>query len=159
MYELKTTINFTFKKVSTNFQQIFNDLIDDVGDNMGENIKENILNSDKLYKPLSNNTLKARRKGVYWGKERVNPTTSTHPLIQTGSLLRSVKYNKGQDTVTMNHYGVYHNSGFTAGGANVPRRPFISDVAKPSFERFLKKFKQMLKKRATTTTTFIGGRF
>ena len=157
MYRLTMLTNFTFKKVSKDFSELYNTLVDDVADNMAENVKENIQNSSSLYKPLANNTLKARRKGVYWGKERVNPTTSTQPLVQTGSLLKSIKYNKGKDTITLNDYGWYQNTGFTAGGANVPRRPFISDVAKPSFNIFYEKFKSMLKKRTSVKVTNIGG--
>ena len=145
MFDVKLKTNFTFKNVSKNYAKIYKVLVNDVADNLGKNIKKNIL--DDKYKPLSLNTLKARRKGKYWGKERVSPTSGTIPLFQTGSLYNSIKHNKADDTITLNHYGWHQNRGFTAGGAKVPRRPFISDVASHDFTKFYKTFRKLLKKR------------
>ena len=145
MFDVKLRTNFTFEYVSKNYTKMYNDLINDVADNLGKNIKKNIL--DSPYKPLKPSTIKARRRGKYWDKERVSPTDSIKPLIQTGSLLGSIKHNKSDDTVTMNHYGWHHNTGFTAGGAKVPRRPFISDVASHDFTKFYKLFRKMLNKQ------------
>ena len=145
MYETKIKTNFTFRNVSKNYKKMYDAMIDEIADNLGKNIRKNIL--DSPYKPLSPNTLKARRKGKYWNKERVSPTDGTTPLIQTGSLLNSIKHNKSEDTVTLNHYGWHHNTGFEAGGAKVPRRPFISDVASHDFTRFYRTFRKLLKKR------------
>ena len=146
MLKVKLKTNFSFVRVSRGFHQLWNVLIDDVADNMSKNIKNNLVNSDSLYKPLAKGTIRARKRGKYWGKERVSPTDSRTPLIQTGSLLDSIKHNKEENSITLNHYGWHHNTGFTAGGAKVPRRPFISEVAKPSFKKFYRTFRRMLKK-------------
>ena len=103
--QIKTT--FDFGKLERKIPDILNDLVDESKMVYAEMSAKNI--SDGL-RPLKKASIEARKKGHYWGGKKVTPTTSTKPLIYTGSLLNSIKWK--DDGVEMNEYGLFHQKGF-----------------------------------------------
>ena len=104
--QIRTT--FDFGKLASKMDGILNDVVDDgkrlYRTTTRENLKEGNL---RKLRPFS---IEARKKGHYWGGKKVTPTTSTKPLIYTGSLLNSIKWK--DDGVEMNKYGLHHQEGF-----------------------------------------------
>ena len=90
-------------------------------------------------KELSNETLKARKRGVYWKGARVPPTSGKRALIQTGNLLDSIKYVPDKDGVSMARYGIHHNNGFPNFNANMTvQREYITLHNKKKMKKIVK---------------------
>ena len=104
--QIRTT--FDFGKLAKKMDGILNDVVDD-GKRLYRTTTKDNLKEGNLRK-LRPASIEARKKGHYWGGKKVTPTTSTKPLIYTGSLLNSIKWK--DDGVEMNKYGLHHQEGF-----------------------------------------------
>ena len=113
--QVKTT--FSFAKLARKLPDILNELVDESKMVYAEMSVKNI--TDGL-RPLKKPSIEARRKGIYWAKERVPPTTKTTPLDYTGALIKSIKIH--EQGVIMNRYGLHHHNGFQ----NVKPRKFLA---------------------------------
>ena len=124
MFKTKFISTYSFAKLNRSVNKIIRESIDDLGE-VGENIMKQRIDS-KLQPPLSKFTLKMRRKGIGWGGKRVASTNDDTPLKQTGSLYKSLKYVKKNQSIEMNAYGKMHNDGFIGtSGFKVPPRKFL----------------------------------
>ena len=124
--------------------------MEDSYEDLAKNARENIKNSTGIRK-LTKGTQEIRRKGL---SPKRGKTSSTKPLIHTGSLLASIKATK--DGVQMAEYGKYHMDGFTIvenkwtrkftpnaiGRVVKPRNPFFTD--KGNLKAHLLKTKTLL---------------
>ena len=116
MINIEITTTFDFGKLEKKLPEILDSLVDESKDAFAEMSVKNI--RDGL-KPLRPKSILARQQGVYWGKQKVAPTTKTLPLDYTGSLIDSIKIH--EQGVIMNKYGLYHNRGI-----GVPKRKFLA---------------------------------
>ena len=120
------TTNFSFLKLKMGAFKAMNEFRDDLGESSVNSTKKAIDDGLRALRPA---TLEARKRGVYWGKETVAPTSDTTPLKYTGRLYKSIKWNKTQSALEMNHYGRHQDAGFTAGGVTIKKRPFIKQLS------------------------------
>ena len=131
LVKLQIKTNFSFSKLHNQLDSILNDVVDDAKRLYRASTQEN-LKSGKLRK-LRPASEKARKKGHYWGGKKVPPTSSTKPLIYTGRLYNSIKWN--DDGIEMVEYGLRHQEGFNiAGGKFIEPRPFLA--LNPQGKRF-----------------------
>ena len=121
--KLQVRTTFDFGKLANKIEGIMNDVVDDGKRLYRATTKDNLKEGNlRKLRPAS---IEARKKGHYWGKIKVTPTTSTKPLIYTGSLLNSIKWK--DDGVEMNEYGLFHQKGFlTRNGILVKPRRFFA---------------------------------
>ena len=105
---LKVKTTFSFSKLLKALPSILDDLVEESKEVYAEMTAENITKGQ--LRPLRPKTLTARRKGHYWGKKKVSPTSNTRPLLYTGALLKSIKLHK--QGIEMNEYGLRHQQGF-----------------------------------------------
>jgi len=126
LYNVKFTSNFRFSKLSANFDEVVGDSNQEITDSIARNTKKNILTAST--RPLSNNTLEIRRRGLStFSGHNPSPTTETRPLLYSKRLFNSIKGTK--DGLEMMDYGLVHQQGFiTNEGKNVPARPFIATM-------------------------------
>ena len=111
--------NFDFGKLKFNMKKIIKETFEDLSKESVELAKKKI---DSGLKPLKKSTIELRQQRGIGG---------TKPLYETGRLYNSIKPIKGG--FSMNKYGWYQHSGFTA--MNVPVRK--NKQNKPSFIRGL----------------------
>ena len=133
LFNISYKKTFSFKKLGEKINNIVKNTVEDIAKQSARQTKVNI---GKVRSPaLSKYTKNRRSLGYGWNGERVTPTNSPKPLIQTGALKKSIKYNKSDNSLEMNHYGRFQNSGFTSilktkymkiNYTSVPPRPFIA---------------------------------
>ena len=152
--QIKTT--FDFCKLAKKMPEIIKELVDESKMVFAEMSVKNI--NDGL-RPLAKASIEARRKGHYWGKEKVNPTSKTRPLDYTRNLIKSIKLH--EQGVIMNEYGLHQNNGFfipmkRAGvtfNQKVKGRPFLAmkldakNVKGTKFGKAQKQFLSLMDKR------------
>tara|TARA_R110002012_G_scaffold3005_1_gene14201 strand:- start:51 stop:524 length:474 start_codon:yes stop_codon:yes gene_type:complete len=126
LYNVKFTSNFRFSKLSANFDEVIGDSNQEITDSIARNTKKNILTAST--KPLSNDTLEIRRRGLStFSDHSPSPTTETRPLLYSKRLFNSIKPTK--DGLEIMDYGLVHQQGFiTNEGRNVPAREFIATI-------------------------------
>ena len=139
--ELKITSNFSFKKLSSNIEQIIKDTTSNYAKKTEKGSKSKI---DRGLPKLNDVTVKIR-------KQRGQPERPA--LKATGSLYNSIK--QVGENLEMLEYGLLHNKGFTTGknsmipNKDVKPRPFISATIKDKKEiqkEFIKQINKALKK-------------
>ena len=119
---IKTT--YSFLKLKRSVDKIVRESSNKLGE-VAENIFKQRIDSG-LEPALSKHTIKSRKRGLGWSGEKVGaPKFGKTPLKQTGRLYNSLKYIKSKQEINIKKYGKFHNDGFTAGGINVPARPFL----------------------------------
>ena len=125
-YSVKFTSNFRFSKLSADIDEVLGDSNQEITDSIASNTKKNILTAST--RPLSNNTLEIRRRGLSsFSGHNPSPTTETRPLLYSKRLFDSIKGTK--DGLEMMDYGLIHQEGFTTTeGRSVPARPFIATM-------------------------------
>jgi hypothetical protein len=119
MITSKLTQNFSFGKLRNQIDDILDELVHEVG---GE-VSDGMINAIKrgIKPPLAPYTLI---------KDAASPINriSDKPLMRTGNLLRSLKYDKSRKEIRMFAYGKLQNDGYKnpwKGFRPVPARPFI----------------------------------
>tara|TARA_R110002020_G_scaffold254193_1_gene467911 strand:+ start:109 stop:564 length:456 start_codon:yes stop_codon:yes gene_type:complete len=148
MISFKTKINatFNFKSLSKKMNSIVSKAETNFGQAAEDSMKSKI---DRGLSPkLSQETIKGRLEGKYWGglQGAQYKTTSITPLKHTSALYNSLTFNKKTKTINMLAYGQVHDK-----GQGVPKREFIgvreslkeSQVMKP----LIKEIKAAFKKR------------
>lgn len=135
-------ISFDFEKLVKKLPEITKDFHDKNKHDYAEITAKNITDGLRGLKDASK---KARRRGVYWGGERVTPTSSNKPLVYTGRLLESIKM--VDDGIEMMEYGIHHHRGFQG----VAARPFLAvegkKIAGTKYGKQTQKYKtEMFKK-------------
>ena len=168
MITVTTKSNFSFDKLAKNFNKVVDSALEASAKDSAEQSRMNIDNSrthtGAPMKKLSDTTLSARKRGIYWegdGKtihgnkgKRWKPKHiktglknrgGDMPLMYTGNLYKSIKTTK--NTLSMFDYGRKHNKGYSVNGSSaswyVPARPFIEVLAG---EKAQKKFNEQIKK-------------
>lgn len=126
-YDVTFKSNFSFKKLTSKFEEIFNDSKSEIVESIARNTKKNILTAGT--RRLSNRTLEARKLGVSsFPGHNPRPTTETRPLLYTKRLFDSIKAT--EEGLDIMDYGLIHQEGFTTSeGKNVPARPFIATLS------------------------------
>ena len=101
--ELKTSVNFDFKKVRHKLNRILSETakgnLDDAVKQLKSNITKQTYFKDKPIHPMTKSVRLVR--GI----------TSTNPLVSTGKLLKSIK--KSGKGISINKYGEKQHEGFT----------------------------------------------
>lgn len=149
-WSAKWTTNFSFLKLKMGAFKAMNEFRDDLGESSVHETKKAI---DSGLRPLRPATIDARKRGVYWGKKTVTPTSNTTPLKYTGDLYKSIKWDKTRSALEMNHYGRHQDAGFTAGGVTIKKRPFIKQLSAKTAKgremrkRFFAKLNKSMRKR------------
>ena len=126
-YNVSFKSNFSFRKLTDSFKEIFDDSKSEITETIARNTKKNILTAGT--RQLSNRTLEARRLGVSsFPGHNPRPTTETRPLLYSKRLFNSIKgTEKGLEIMD---YGLIHQEGFTTTeGKSVPARPFIATLS------------------------------
>ena len=155
MYKSKMKSTFSFAKLARSVDKIIGDAVDSVGTTAEQIMKRRI--DDGLKPPLEPFTLRMRKKGVGWMGKKVPATNIEKPLLQTGSLYRSLTYIKADKTIKMNSYGQKHQEGFPnpiTRRKPIPKREFMvsetdttyntmsKSVLKPIGQRLREAFKK-----------------
>lgn len=138
-YKVSFKSNFSFRKLGSKLGDVLGEQNEKIIDSLAQMTKRNI--SDGKLRPLSQNTLEIRRRGLstFSGHSPSPKPGETRPLLYTGRLLNSIKPVEGG--IEMMEYGVEHNDGFnTPEGKFVPARTFIAG------EKELKRDKKELEK-------------
>mgnify|MGYP003132331845 CR=1 FL=1 len=99
--KLEIKSNFSFAKLSRKVDGIIENYIDKSKESLATSARE-IIKSGKL-KKLSKGTLHIRKHGL---SNKRGKTSSTKPLIHTGSLLSTIRAN--EEGVEMADYGKHH---------------------------------------------------
>ena len=126
MYKSKIKSTFSFAKLARSVDKIINESVDVMGKTAEQVMKKRI--DDGLKPPLEPFTLRMRKRGVGWMGKKVPSTSSDKPLLQTGSLYRSLTYIKSDKSIQMNSYGKKHQEGFPnpiTARKPIPKREFM----------------------------------
>ena len=120
MITSKLTQNFSFGKLRNKIDKILDGIVDEVGGEVSDGMTNRI---KKGLKPeLAPYTL---IKDAGFGVKRI----SNKPLMRTGALLESLKYNKSKNHINMLAYGKKQNDGIDPntwqGFRPVPARRFM----------------------------------
>ncbi len=134
--KLKIRSNFSFSKLAKEMPGILEKYSSASGKGSAKNIKTSLEKGS--YQPLEESTKDIRRRGKS-PNAGFMATSSTKPLIHTGSLRNSIRVDK--EGIKMNKYGKFQNDGyivkpskrkngfsnkFHTVGKTVPPRPFIN---------------------------------
>ena len=137
-YKVSFKSNFSFRKLGSKLGDVLGEQNEKIIDSLAQITKRNI--SDGKLRPLSQNTLEIRRRGLStFSGHSPSPTTETRPLLYTGRLLNSIKPVEGG--IEMMEYGVEHNDGF-----NTPEGKFVAQRTFIAGEKELKRDKKELEK-------------
>ncbi len=163
---IKFKTNFSFPKLLTNLDKIVDKTLGNAAKSSSNKTKSNIELSKNIkgapFEPLSDTTLAARQRGIFWegdGRGRkgeffqptilktLGKTSSKTPLKYSGNLLKSIKAKK--NTMTMAGYGKLHHEGYDVDGSfsdwSVPARPFIqAEVDDKTVDLFIKDLEKSL---------------
>ena len=142
MITSKIIQNFNFGKLKYSWDKIINDSLNELGEDTSMTMINRIANG--LKPKLAKTTLK---------KDKKFPRLSNKPLMRTGNLLESLKYNENTRSIEMANYGKAHNDGFmnpnTRNFAFTPARPFmdlgVSDSTKLIKKEIIKKIRKAIK--------------
>ena len=148
MYKSKIKSTFSFAKLARSVDKIINESVDAIGQTAEQVMKKRI--DDGLKPPLEPFTLRMRKKGVGWMGKKVPSTSSDKPLLQTGSLYRSLTYIKANKRIEMNSYGKKHQDGFPnpiTSRKPIPKREFMVSEADPTYKTLTKSSLAPIKKR------------
>jgi hypothetical protein len=131
--------NFDFGKLRNKIDDIIDDVVDEAGESASMHMINKIV---KGVRPkLAASTLR---------KDKNFPRLSKKPLLRTGTLLKSLEYDKDTNSIEMKHYGKNQNDGFWNGHIKVPARPFIEpslkNVKKDLKVELTNKIKRAIKK-------------
>ena len=100
-------------KLSRSTNKIVRETVEKIGRKSASITRTNILN--RLKPPLKPFTKIMRDKGLGWGGEKVGkPIGGNIPLLQTGRLYKSIKYNQKDKALEIPAYGFLHEQGFTS---------------------------------------------
>ena len=126
--KLRIKSNFSFSKLAQKMPELLKKYSATAGKGLAKGIKK-ALGTGK-YEKLRDSTIDIRKKGLSPNAGFMK-TNSTKPLIHTGSLRESIRYEK--DGLKMNEYGKFQNDGYITkrtsmigGNYKVPPRPFIN---------------------------------
>ena len=154
--EIITEIDFDFKFAFDNYKKMVSDFTKENLDGVAEQLKDNIKNFKGT--PISDTTRSVRL---------IRGRTGTKPLIDTGSLLNSIK--KTKKGISIKAYGLHQDEGYTiktkhaffapnkkaarkklyqVGGKMVPSRPWIHYTPKAKDYNLF--FKKLMKNLRTT---------
>ena len=144
MITSKLTQNFSFGKLRNQIDDILDGIVDEVGGEVSDGMTNRI---KKGLKPkLAPYTL---IKDAGFGVKRI----SDKPLMRTGALLESLKYDKSKNHINMLAYGKKQNDGYEnewTGFRPVPARRFmdlgIKDSTKALKARLYTNIRLALKK-------------
>ena len=161
MFDFKFKTNFNLNKLARNADKLIEEVMEDIGNTTIDSMQKII--KEAPYKPLSNTRKGKRQSGVGFPdtNQGVNNIGGSTPLLQSGSLFKSMSYRKGEG-IHMNHYGLTHNDGVPddiypkldppqKNNVSMPPRPFIKiglervDLGKVE-EVFQKKIHEYLRK-------------
>ena len=137
--------------VKKSVKSVYNDIGAEVAQKTKKNLREqNFSNwSSHHNDSLSKSTIKSRKQGVYWGGKRVPPTNRKRALIQTGTLLNSIKWYKSKNELRMAKHGIHHEEGFPNFNANMTvmrkfiHRPNLKLQEKGIFYKVMKPLKKI----------------
>ena len=149
--KLKVSSNFSFEKLAREMPKILEKHAAGAGMGAAKGIKA-ALETGK-FERLKPSTIDIRKKG---GSPNAGfmATNSKKPLIHTGRLRNSIRYEK--DGIKMNHYGKYQNDGYITdqksmigGEYKVEARPFITKglaVETPESKKAAKELPENIRK-------------
>ena len=132
----KLSTNFSFEKLKRNIKQLIKEEHTKYGKVLADNSVKNLVRSQDFkkqpLKKLSSTTLGQRRSGVH-PEGKVQPTSSTKPLIYTGELEKSIKGIEGG--YELKEYGWLHHNGVSTGDIERPERPFLAQTDDQDFQK------------------------
>ena len=142
MITSKLTQNFSFGKLRNQIDDILDGIVNEIGGEVSDGMTNRIKKG--LKPPLAPWTL------IKDAGKRI----SNKPLMRTGALLESLKYNKSKNHINMLAYGKKQNDGYKnewgSGFRDIPARKFmdlgIKDSTKALKARLYTNIRKALKK-------------
>ena len=158
--QIKAKFNFSFSQLSSRLNDIIDNALNNTAKSSSNKTKSNISTSKDIsgtmLKPISDTTLNARKRGIFWegdGKgikgqffqptilKQLSKTSDKTPLKYSGNLLNSIHSKK--NTMKLAGYGGLHHEGYEVRGNvnswSVPSRPFIqAEVDDKTIDLFIK---------------------
>jgi phage gpG-like protein len=126
-FTTKIKSNLNFKHLSNNLGDFIDTIPHEIGGQASKVMMQGL--GHGKHQPLADLTKQLRREGVGWRGKKVKPVTEDIPLIQTGTLFRSLRYKKSTNSIDIEKYGLLHHKGFTNDrGLKVPARPFLDII-------------------------------